>query len=258
MRIQYAISLWNFSHYAHVNSLEQELGQIRELGCGVELWGWYRRTQNLYSESRRLRLKQMLGDMPVSMHSALVHSLTEHKTQVDAAHDLGARVVVVHPNEFFADEQGTLDVPLCRDVVAYAAEWGVCIALENLPHTGQQLPFLEQAIAAVDGLRICLDVGHIYSTDTPMRHYLTTLKSHIVHLHLHDTISPAEIGLPDVGAGHYIPGSGSIPNEDWELLAATLREIGFDGTAVFEIRPRNPYQTARLGMRFLGGLFCCT
>jgi hypothetical protein len=38
------------------------------------------------------------------------------------------------------------------------------------------------------------------------------------------------------------------------LLVATLREIDFDGTAVFEIRPRNPYQTAYLGRRFFDSL----
>lgn len=246
MRIQYAISLWNFSHYAHVGSLEQELGQIRALGYGAELWDRWPGIQNLYSQPLRPRLKTALADMPVSLHTALVHRFAEHKAQVDAAHDLGARILVVHSDEFFADDRGALDVALCRDVVAYAAEQGVCIALEN-----GQLPFLEQAIAAVDGLRICLDVGHVYLTDVPMRDFLTALRSHLVHLHLQDILSPAEVDIPHAGADHYALGTGGIPRQDWELLIATLQEIGFDGTAVFEIRPRNPYQTARLGQDFL-------
>lgn len=249
MRIQYAISLWNFSHYARVGSLEEELGQIRALGYGVELWRRWHGIQNLYSEPVRLRLKKALGDMPVSLHTALVYSFAEHTAQVDAAHDLGARVLVVHSDEFFADDRGTLDVALCRDVVAYAAERSVCIALEN-----GQLPFLEQAITAVDGLRICLDVGHVYLTDVPMRDFLAALGSHIVHLHLQDILSPAEMDIPHAGADHYALGTGGIPSQDWELLTATLQKIGFEGTAVFEIRPRNPYQTARLGQRFLDRL----
>jgi sugar phosphate isomerase/epimerase len=249
MRIQYAISLWNFSHYADVGSLEGELGKIRALRYGVELWNRWPGIQNLYSRALRPRLKKALADMPVSLHTDLVHSFAEHKAQVDAAHDLDARVLVVHSDEFFADDQGTLDVALCRDVVAYAAERGVCIALEN-----GQLPFLEQAIAAADGLRICLDVGHVYLTDVPMRDFLTALRSHLVHLHLQDILLPAEMDIPHAGADHYAPGTGGIPRQDWELLTDTLQEIGFDGTAVFEIRPRNPYQTARLGRRFLGSL----
>jgi sugar phosphate isomerase/epimerase len=249
MKIQYAISLWNFRHYARVGSLEQELGHIRALGYGVELWGQWPGIQDLYGEPLRARLKAALGDMPVSLHTAFVHSFAGHKAQVDAVHDLGARVLVVHSDEFYADDRGALDVALCRDVVAYAAEQGVCIALEN-----GQLPFLAQAIAAVDGLRICLDVGHVYLTDVPMRDFLTALKSHIVHLHLQDILSPVEMDLPHAGADHYILGTGGIPGEDWELLTATLQETGFDGTAVFEIQPRNPYQTAHLGRRFFDNL----
>lgn len=245
MKIQYSISLWNFSHYARVASLEQELGRIRELGYGVELWGQWRDIRDLYSEPLRPRLKAALGDMPVSLHTAIVQGFPVQKAQVDAAHDLGARVLVVHSDEFYADGRDTLDVTLCRDVVAYAAERGVCIALEN-----GQLPFLEQAIAEVDGLKICLDVGHVYLTDVPMRDFLIALKSHIVHLHLQDVLSAAETEIPHAGADHYMLGTGGIPSEDWELLTATLQEIGFEGTAVFEIQPRNPYQTARLGMNF--------
>ncbi len=245
MKIRYSISLWNFGHYARVSSLEQELGKIRALGYGVELWGRWRGIEDLYGEPLRARLKAALGGMPVSLHTGFVRSFGEHKAQVDAAHDLGARVLVTHSDEFYADDSGTLDIPLCRDVVAYAGERGVCIALEN-----GQLPFLEQAIAAVEGLRICLDVGHVYLTDVPMRDFLTALKSHIVHLHLQDVLSPVETDLPHAGADHYMLGSGGIPREDWELLTATLQEIGFEGTAVFEIQPRNPYQTTLLGRRF--------
>jgi sugar phosphate isomerase/epimerase len=249
MRIRYAISLWNFRHYARAGSLEQVLGQIRALGYGVELWGQWCGIQDLYGQPLRSRLKAALGDMPLSLHTGFVHNFSEYQAQVDAAHDLGASVLVAHSDEFYADERGTLDVALCRDVVAYAAERGVCIALEN-----GQLPFLEQAIAAVDGLRICLDVGHVYLTDVPLRDFLTALKSRIVHLHLQDILSPVETDLPHAGADHYMLGSGGIPGEDWELLTATLREIGFDGTAIFEIQPRNPYQTAHLGRRFFDNL----
>lgn len=250
MKIQYAISLWNYSHYAEPGTLEQELRRIRELGYGVEMWAQWHHGPSLYAESERARLVAALGGMPVSLHSAIVRGFEQQRVQVDAAHDLGAGVLVVHSDEFYAGEGRRLDVPLCRDVVAYAQERGVCIALEN-----GQLPFLEQAIAAVEGLQICLDVGHVYLTDQPMRAFLEALKEHIVHLHLQDVLSPAEKGLPGTGMDHYTPGTGGIPVEDWHLLAATLREIDFDGLAVFEIRPRNPYQTAGLGKCFFDGLF---
>jgi sugar phosphate isomerase/epimerase len=250
MKLQYAISLWNYSHYPETATLEQELDRIRELGYGVELWAQWHTGPSLYAEAERASLKIALGGMPVSLHSAIVHSFDEQCEQIDAAHELGARVLVVHSDEFYAGEERELDVPLCRDVVAYAEENGVCVALEN-----GQLPFLEKALAAVEGLRICLDVGHVYLTDERMLAFLDRLKGQIVHLHLQDILTPAEVGLPGAGMDHYIPGTGGIPAEDWQLLAVTLQEIDFDGMAVFEIRPRNPYQTATLGRRFVDGLF---
>jgi len=248
MKIQYAISLWNYSHYATSGSLEQELSLIRESGYGVELWAWWRGERYLYGLPQRASVKAALGYMPVSLHSAIVQSFAEHQAQVDAARDLGAKVLVVHSDEFYGQPR-QLDVGLCREVVAYATQQGVHIALEN-----GQLPFLEHALAAVDGLKICLDVGHVYLTDEPMLAFLSTLKAHIIHLHLQDVLSPAESGLPGTVPDHYVPGTGGIPAEDWHLLVATLRESGFDGTAVFEIRPQNPHQTAFLGQRFFNSL----
>mgnify|MGYP001823316871 FL=1 len=249
MKVRYAISLWNFSHYPDTGTLEQELGAIRDLGYGVELWAQWKDGPSLYAESERSRLTAALGGMPVTMHSAIVHTFDEQREQIDAAHDLGAGVLVVHSDEFYAGDSRELDVALCRDVVAYAGERGVCVALEN-----GQLPFLEQALAAVEGLRICLDVGHVYLTDDTMQAFLDGLKGRIVHLHLQDILTPAEVGLPGAGMDHYTPGTGGIPLEDWHLLATTLHEVDFDGTAVFEIRPRNPYQTTSLGRRFFDGL----
>lgn len=251
MRIQCAISLWNFRHYAQVESLEQTLYEIREMGYAVELWSQFPGMPgSLYDESARDGLTRALGGMSVSLHSGIVHSFAEQQLQVDAARDLGASILVVHPDEFFAGGQvNRLDTPLCRDVVAYAAEQGVRIALEN-----GQLAFLEQALAAVNGLKICLDIGHIYKTSDSLAAYLAKLKDHLVHLHLQDILPLTEQELPHAGADHYVPGTGSIPHEDWELLVAALQEIDFEGTAVFEIRPRNPYQTARSASRFFAKL----
>jgi len=250
VRLQYAISLWNFSHQAHPGSLEEALARMRATGYGVELWGrWPSLEESLYTPAQWARVRAALAGMPVSLHTALVYDLEAHQAQVDAAQALGARVLVVHSDEFFAGERGVLDAGLCREVVAYASQRGVCIALEN-----GQLPFLERAIAAVDGLRICLDVGHVYLTDRPLGDFLAALKSRLVHLHLQDVLAPDEAGLPHAGADHYALGTGGIPAEDWALLAATLHEIDFEGTAVFEIRPRTPYQVAHRGRQFFDGV----
>jgi sugar phosphate isomerase/epimerase len=246
MHIEYAISLWNYTHYANVQSLAREIALIHEHGYGVELWSSWQGEGDLFGEAGRIRLRHALQGMTVSLHTALVNTFAEHKKQIDAAADFGAKVVVVHPSDLVTEENAGLDVALARDVVAYGGDHGVRLALEN-----GQLPFLVQAIEAVDGLGICLDIGHIYLTMDPMCRFLDAFKDRIIHLHLQDILSQPEIGLPRTGKDHYIPGSGGIPEADWRLLATTLNEVDYQGMAVFEIRPRNPLQTALLGTRFM-------
>lgn len=256
MRIQYAISLWNFSHYpsqqaegSDLAGLGRELERIRNQGWGVELWGRWREIPNLYAPALRGPLLAALAGMPTSLHSRLVHSFAEQQAQVDAAHDLGARILVVHSDEFQRNEGRRLNVPLLRDLVSYAAERGVRIALEN-----GQLAFLQDALAAVDGLKICLDIGHVYLVPEPLQGFLTSLGGYLVHLHLQDVLAPAEVNLPNAGRDHYLLGTGGIPSDDWALLVATLRQIDYDGMAVFELQPRTPYQMAGLGVDFFDGL----
>ena len=212
----------------------------------MELWSRWPGQESLYARSQRERVKVALDGMPVSLHTGFAYTLAEQQVQIDAARDLGAGVLVVHPDEFFAGgKEGCLDGALLRDVVAYASERGVRIALEN-----GDLAFLEQALAEEGDLGICLDIGHVYMTRDSLAAYLNALRMRLIHLHLQDILPPSEGELPHPGADHYVPGTGGIPEDDWDLLATTLQETDYDGTAVFEIRPRNPYQTAYLGAQF--------
>ncbi len=135
---------------------------------------------------------------------------------------------------------------LASDAVAYAADHDVRLALEN-----GQLSFLVDAIENVEGLGICLDVGHVYFTPNPMSEFLEILKDRIIHLHIQDILPKTEDSLPRTARDHYTPGTGGVPAADWELLAETLKEVDFQGTAVFEILPRNPLQTALWGVNFM-------
>lgn len=184
--------------------------------------------------------------MQVSLHAAGANTLELHRKQIDTAAHLGGEVIVIHPDNIFATGKSDIDVGLAREVVAYAGNSGVSIALEN-----GRLADLVYAIENVEGLGICLDVGHVYFTEDPMAAFLDALKERIIHLHIQDILPEPESNLPLAGKDHYIPGTGGIPKEDWELLVATLREIDFQGTAVFEIQPRNPLQTALPGKTFL-------
>ncbi len=246
MDIEYSVSLWNYFHYADVPSLERVITLLREQDYGVELWGSWREEKDLFDEVGRKRLKDILQGMKVSLHTAGANTFDLHKKQIDAAVDLGAEVVVLHPVDLTSKDSSNLDVHLALQTVKHAAKHGVEIALEN-----GELPFLVNAIEEVEGLGICLDVGHIYFTSNSLDEFLHALKERIIHLHIQDILPEDELALPGTGKDHYIPGTGGIPDSDWQLLTATLKEIDFQGIAVLEIQPRNPLQTALLGMNFM-------
>lgn len=251
MHIRYSVSLWNYTHYADAPSLERICASLREHNYGIEVWSNWRDEKDLYDEAGRRRLTAALQGMQVSLHTTMDSNTFERqKKQIDAAAAVGAGVIVLHPTDLAPKGSSTLDVPLTRDAVAYAREHGVRLALEN----GHQ-EFLEEAVSKVDGLNVCLDVGHIYLHAESMADFLAALKSKLIHLHIQDLMLDIEQKeLPGTMKDHYIPGTGSIPRADWELLARTLHEINYDGIAVFEVQPRRPLQTALLTRQLMQSL----
>lgn len=244
MKIRYSISLWNFTHYTASPSLEHLIPMVREQGYGIELWPQSTDGRDLYSPAVCKRLKPLVKGMSVSLHSTgCATTFKLQKKQIDAAATLKAKVIVLHQSDFTLGGTNKVNVRLARQAVNYAARHGVKLALEN----GGELPFLERAISEVEGLGICLDVGHVFFTRHPMSRYLRALKHHIIHLHIQDILPNIEKQLAHRANDHFIPGSGGIPLKDWLLLARTLKEIKYNGLAVLEIRPRNPFQTALLG-----------
>ena len=247
MQIDYAISLWNYSHYANQPSLERILADVRHEGYGIELWGSCWNEPDLYDEIGRNRLKAALDGMHVSLHSAGFRPVDAlQQKQIDAAACWGADVIVLHPEDLYLP-QTTPDWAFARRIVDYAAERGVKLALEN-----GGLAFLTEAFAQVPGLYCCLDVGHVYLNYWPipsgqgrlMQQFLDACKHRLIHLHLQDLCHPSMRSLRSAWDDHYTSGTGGIPVEDWQLLWSTLQEINFHGTAVYEIHPPSPLETA--------------
>jgi len=248
MAIRYSISLWNFTHYAKPLSLERIIDNVRQQGFGIELWPSHPGEEDLYDAIGRKRIKPWVKGMTVSLHTAgHVNNFEQHRKQIDAAVDYDAEVLVLHPENLCRAGETTLDVETCGRIVEYAQQGGVKLALENGP-----LAFLSNAIQQVPGLYICLDTGHVYlSGPGSMAEYLSVIKGRLVHMHAQDTASPRHKALPLAWLDHYAPGDGGIPSDDWASIRATLKEIDFNGIAVFEVHPRNPFELAHDAMRFV-------
>ena len=275
MAARYSVALWNYRHYTNVPSLERIIARLREQDYGIELWPSFGDEKNLLDEVGRKRVRNALEGMTCSLHATNEDTFDGHRKQIEAAADFGAEVIVMHSQAFLARDRADFevqqrgrgessldvqlarkpsdfDVQLARKTVAYAAEHGIRIALENGIDT-PPFPMLVNAIEQVEGLCICLDTGHLYRpwdrdpAPDPMRKFLDALKGRLLHLHLDDS-DPETIG-----DDHLPLGVGKIPDKDWELLAMTLEEIDFQGMAVFEITPMSPLQIADLGRAFLQG-----
>lgn len=249
MNIQPAVSLWNYNHYHPVSSLEEILVELQKYHLGVELWNSWHQDEGLYLPEQQKRLQQALNGMPVSLHAAIGNNELDFLyRQVDAAGALEAKVLVIHTDNISTEDR-SLDFELADKIVSRGKNRGVQIALEN-----GQLSVLKNALEAIDDLRICLDIGHVYLTDDPLKSFLEAFQERIVHLHLQDILSEPEeilIGEGGIIRDHYTPGSGGIPDADWALLFKVLKKVDYQGMAVFEVQPRRPLQTALSGTRFL-------
>lgn len=254
MQLQYAVSLWNFIHYANSPDLGEIADILRANNLGIELWNALFEGFNLNDSVTQQSVRGLFAGIPVSYHTEIGKiSKSFHQKQIDTAAAVGAHTLVLHSDNLYFQNTKELDVDLAGFVVESAKSSNIEIVLEN-----GQLPFLSNAIKQVPTLKICLDVGHVYLTTEPMSAFMEQLGACITHLHLQEILSPLERGLlgqSGIILDHYIPGTGGIPIADWTLLFETLKARNYNGMAVFEIQPRKPLQTAVIGRDFINGLF---
>ena len=249
------VSLWNYLYYEDPGGLEDVLGEIRAHGFGVELWpavyslAPYRpayhpkfplkegfvRLDDLFRAEHRSWLRQALGGMRSCWHSRAFDeqppaygSFAACREEIDSAAFLGSEAISMH---YIGEELSTRrlkdgDWESVRRVLDYSREKGVCVALETL-----DLDTMKKALASFDNLGVCLDPACIRDcSGYSLREFVEAVKERICFLHLYATRG-AE------GGGHFTPGSGDIPTEDWLYLLAVLRQIDFRGPAALEIKP---------------------
>jgi sugar phosphate isomerase/epimerase len=180
MRIDYAISLWNFYHYSGQPSLERLVQRVRQAGYGIEFWGGWGDEPNLYDAVGRKRLAAMVDGLLVSLHTAGANNRETMTNHIDTAAAVGARTIVLHPGDLAIPQDFKKpNLDHARWAVDYAATKGVRLALEN-----GEFDFLCETIHAVDGLCFCFDVGHPYFGGENAGDFLGALKGRLIHLHL--------------------------------------------------------------------------
>ncbi len=145
---------------------------------------------------------------------------------------LGAPILVVHPGvecpsdyeETYARARAALE-----ELAEPSLRAGITLAVENLP-PGYVCPSPREIRRLVDeighpAVRACLDTGHAHMTGRPIGEMVRDLAGVLVTIHAHDNDGSAD--------RHQLPGEGSI---DWPGFAQALRETGYRGRVVLELR----------------------
>lgn len=138
------------------------------------------------------------------------------------AHDLGAKIVVLHANfiasihtEEYRSGWQRRNISFWEQIADYAAQLDVIVAVENMWEFDPDI--IGDVLKKIDhpNLRACLDIGHahLYS-QVPFSEWLTTMAPYLVHLHVNNND-----GEMDVHGGL---GVGVL---DYQTLLAAVRSL---------------------------------
>jgi sugar phosphate isomerase/epimerase len=143
-----------------------------------------------------------LSGLPFTVHGPFLHfeygsrsarehrgALEEHRRQIAAAAELGARVYVLHPDLQRKSKGWDRRVVKAlessfEELAALQEEYGVTIAVENLPFV-RHTHFRAPGDLDLRGLGLSLDVGHAAVTGT-LAGWLADGTYELKHVHLHD------------------------------------------------------------------------
>lgn len=151
---------------------------------------------------------------------------------------LGAEYVVIHPvmptwwNESPHHDEDVLEnIEYMRKLVPYAKEYGVKIALENMPSKVVPCGTIKELIDCIDTvdsefLVACFDTGHCHVSED-VGEMTRKLSDRLKCLHIHDNDGTYD--------SHKMPyTSGTI---DWDDFLAALRDIHYTGVMNLECNP---------------------
>jgi sugar phosphate isomerase/epimerase len=156
----------------------------------------------------------------------------------EMAHELGARVVVVHPPFRWQREYASkFEAGLTR----MSQQSGIAFAVENLyplrPGSSEVTAYAPHwNPVELDCPHATLDVSHAAVSGSDVQEMAALLSGRLAHVHLGDGTKP---GLPDE---HLVPGRGSQPCAE---LLGQLRATGYSGAVVLEVNTRKAASPAR-------------
>ncbi len=176
--------------------------------------------------------------------------------EIDATFLVGSKIMVVHPmfpydweKDETPDKTFELNVSVLKELCEYAQQYGVKIALENMPRVFESIPcnspkMLMDCYNAVNmpNLGFCIDTGHanysVWNNNAPCadcssENFIRICEDKILCLHIHDNM-----GLYDE---HSLPYDTCMNGVNWKETMKALTEVGYRGTFNSEANFSNRY-----------------
>lgn len=161
-------------------------------------------------------------------------AVLRHEQLIAAAAGWGIPKLIIHPSfEPIPASERPLRLVLAREALGRlgrtAAAAGIHLAVECLPRSclGNQAEEIAYLLTGNPELGVCCDVNHLFR-ETPAA-FIRQIADRLISLHISDND-----GLDE---RHWYPGEGMI---DWPQTLAALREIGYSGAFIYEVRQQMP------------------
>ncbi len=207
-----------------------------------EFDGWEILAEKYHGWEHREEIKEALSttDIEVQIHAPLNDiniasinpeirkaSIKEVKKSIEMASMMEADIVTVHPGLYsplsiYWDGATDLSKKSLRELKKYSEEYGVVLALENLPEMWlticSTVKEIKEFLKELD-IKFCLDVGHAY-TAGELDEFLELSP---VNVHLHDNLGEEDVHL-------------KLGDGDVDIKHALKSLKGYDGNFVIEGR----------------------
>lgn len=257
--MKFGITTWNFlKTYGERADLYTAVEKIRRENFGLELYlDWYVAPE-LFERKRWDHLKRICrNNVGLSFHSRLIKffDIRILKEEIELCRFLEGDNLVVHPRSVGLDmkaldyipsvEPSEGDIDRIVEIVGYAGEKGVCLALENGPFAAlKRVRDRIQTEGLGKNFGICLDTGHanLHRKHDPslLEHFLEEFSDDLLHVHISDNLGDID--------EHTSPGKGNI---DWPAVMSHLTRMRLKGQIIFEMNTSDPIGSAKNARDFL-------
>lgn len=174
------------------------------------------------------------NEIDISHPDYCEYSINYLSSLIDKATSIGIYRFIIHPSGEPIDEDKRAERMACAKKSLYvlqefAGKRGATICVENLPRTclGRNSDDILELLTAHPDLKACFDTNHLLSED-PIK-FIKKIGSKIITTHISD--------YDFINERHWLPGEGKL---DWQAILGALKEIGYSGPWMYEIKLECP------------------